>query len=633
MKITYNWLERYIDVPYTPEELVGKLTMAGIEVEEVFTTNSIPEGVIAVEILERKPHPNADKLSICRVSTGEEVLHIVCGAPNCDAGLKTALATVGTIFVNETTGEKFKIKKSKLRGVESFGMLCSSTELGINEDHSGIMEFPEDTPVGTPVSELIKSDTVYDLEITSNRPDWLSVIGIVRAIQALSGNAMRNLGIIVPETKEDGDYSNLVEIQDYELCPRYTGRVIRGIKVGESPDWMKELLTSIGLRPINNIVDISNFVLFETGQPLHIFDLDELEENRIIVRRAEQNEKIVALDGIEYKLSEENLVIADAVKPVCIAGVMGGEHSGVTEKTSNILIESAYFNPTNIRKTSRDLNLSSDSSHRFERGVDANMLCIASDRAATLILKFAGGTLCSEIVDARCDGNIPKPKIVLCCFDNIRKLLGIDISNSEIIKIFQKLGLGVDNITEDKCEVTATSFRLDIEREADLAEEVVRIYGLSKVPVVEIKALPGGSIKNDAYVALSAARDELISLGLTECINYSLIDKRNILKNSLFKEEDLLEVINPISCDSSVMRPSLFFGILKNIGRNISHNIHDLKLFEIGTVYSADTTVYPEERRNCCIALTGRKQPERYSEEKTIGYDFYDIKGLLESWF
>ncbi len=632
MKITYNWLERYIDVPYTPEELVDKLTMAGIEVEDVFTTNIIPEGVITVEILERKPHPNADKLSVCRVTTGEEEHQIVCGAPNCDAGLKTALATVGTIFAKKTTGEKFKIKKSKLRGVESFGMLCSSTELGINEDHSGIMEFPKDSPVGTPVSELIKSDTVYDLEITSNRPDWLSVLGIVRAIQALSGNAMRNLGIIVPETKEDGDYSNLVEIQDYELCPRYTGRVVRGIKVGESPDWMKELLTSIGLRPINNIVDISNFVLFETGQPLHIFDLDELAENRIIVRRAEQNEKIIALDGVEYKLSDENLVIADAVKPVCIAGVMGGEHSGVTEKTRNILIESAYFNQTNIRKTSRDLNLSSDSSHRFERGIDANMLCIASDRAATLILKFAGGTLCSEIVDVRDDSKIPKPKIVLCCFDNIRKLLGIDISNSEIINIFQKLGLGVDNITEDKCEVTATSFRLDIEREADLAEEVVRIYGLSKVPVVEIKALPGGSIKKDAYVALSAARDELISLGLTECINYSLIDKRNILKNSLFKEEDLLEVINPISCDSSVMRPSLFFGILKNIGRNISHNIHDLKLFEIGTVYSADTTVYPEERRNCCIAITGRKQPERYSEEKITGYDFYDMKGFLESW-
>ena len=630
MKITYNWLKRYIDVPYTQEELVEKLTMAGIEVEEVITAKVIPEGVIVAEILERNPHPNADKLSVCRVSTGKEELQIVCGAPNCNADLKTALATVGTVFVNETG--KLKIKKSKLRGVESYGMLCSTVELGINEDHSGIMELPKDTTVGIPISDLIEADTVYDLEITSNRPDWLAVLGIVREIRALSGNEMRNLGIVVPETQEDKDYSDLIKVEDSELCPRYTGRVIRGIKVGESPDWMKELLISIGLRPINNIVDISNFVLFETGQPLHIFDLDELAENRIIVRRAMQDEKIRALDGIEYKLSNDNLVIADAVKPVCIAGVMGGEHSGVTEKTKNILIESAYFNSANIRMTSKKLNLSSDSSHRFERGVDAEMTCPASDRAATLIIKFAGGTLCSKIIDVKDNSYIPKPKTVLCCFDNIKKLLGIDISNNEIVDIFRRLCLNVTNITEDKCDVTATSFRLDIEREADLAEEIVRIYGLSNIPVVEIKAQPGGSIKKDAYAELSAARDELISLGLTECINYTLIDKKNVLKSSLFKEEDLVEVINPISSDSTAMRPSLLFGVLKNMAKNISHNIHDLKLFEIGTVYTTDIKLYPEERKNCCIAITGRKHPERYSEEKTVEYDFYDMKGFLESW-
>ena len=631
MKITYNWLKRYIDVPYTQEELVDKLTMAGIEVEEVITVKPVPAGVIVAEILERNPHPNADKLSVCRVSTGKEELQIVCGAPNCDAGLKTALATVGTVFENENG--KLKIKKSKLRGVESYGMLCSSTELGINEDHSGIMDLPKDTPVGKPVSDLIETDTVYDLEITSNRPDWLSVLGIVREIRALSGNEIRNLGLIIPKVQQDKDYSNLVEVRDTKLCPRYTARIMRGISVGESPDWMKELLISIGLRPINNIVDISNFVLFETGQPLHIFDLDELEGNRIVVRRAEQNEKIRALDGIEYKLSNDNLVIADAVKPVCIAGVMGGEHSGVTEKTKNILIESAYFDSANIRMTSKKLNLSSDSSHRFERGIDAEMICTSSDRAATLITRFAGGTLCSKIIDVKDDANIPKPKTVICCFDNIRNLLGIDISNNKIIEILEKLNLGVGNITNVNCDVTATSFRLDIEREADLAEEVVRIYGLANVPVVEIKAQPGGSIKKDAYAELSAARDELISLGLTECINYTLIDKKNILKDSLFKEEDLLEVINPISSDSTVMRPSLLFGILKNLARNISHNIHDLKLFEIGTVYLADKAVAPEERKNCCIAITGRKHPERYSEEKSVEYDFYDMKGFLESWF
>ena len=631
MKITYNWLKRYIDIPYTQKELVEKLTMAGIEVEDVSTTNIIPEGVIAAEILERNPHPNADKLSVCRVFTGTEELQIVCGAPNCDAGLKVALATVGTVF--KKGEDTFKIKKSKLRGVESFGMLCSSVELGINEDHSGIMELSKDAIAGQRVSDLIESDTVYDLEITSNRPDWLSVIGIAREIRALSGNEIKSPVIAIPKIQQDKDYSNLVDVKDSELCPKYTGRVIRGVTVKESPDWMKEILISIGLRPINNIVDISNFVLFETGQPLHIFDLNELAENRVIVRRAKQNEKITALDGTEYKLSSDNLVIADANKPVCIAGVMGSEHSGVTEKTKNILIESAYFDSTSVRATSKKLNLSSDSSHRFERGVDAEMVCLASDRAVTLIHELAGGTLCSEIIEVKDNSKIPEPKTVLCCFDNIRKLLGIDIANEKIVDIFEKLGLGVHCITKGKCNVTATSFRLDIEREADLAEEVIRIYGLSKVPLVEIRALSGGSIKKDAYVELSASREELISLGLTECINYTLTDKKSVLKSLLFEEKDLLEVINPISGDSSVMRPSLLFGVLKNLERNISRNIHDLKLFEIGTVYSVPRSKYPEERKSCCIAITGRKHPERYSKEKTIEYDFYDMKGFLESWF
>ncbi len=632
MKITYNWLKRYIDIPYSPEELVDKLTMAGIEVEEVSKTNTIPEGVIVAEILERKQHPDADKLSVCKVSTGTEELQIVCAAPNCDVGLKTSLATVGTVFADSASDKKLKIKKSKLRGVESFGMLCSASELGVSSESSGIMELPKDTKVGAPLSEVIESDTVYDLEITSNRPDWLSVLGITREVWALSGNEMKNLGIVVPEVNKDGDYTNLIEVHDSELCPRYTGRVMRNITVGESPNWMKEILTSIGLRPINNIVDISNFVLFETGQPLHIFDLDELAENRVIIRRAKDNEKIIALDGIEYKLSNENLIIADAEKPVCIAGVMGGEHSGVTEKTKNILIESAFFNAANIRNTSKKLNLSSDSSHRFERGIDVNMIDKASDRAATLINKFAGGSLCSELVDVKNDKFIPVPKTVQCNFDNIRNLLGIDISNEKMIDIFTKLDLKVKNIDEKQCDVTATTFRLDIEREADLAEEVIRIYGLDKVPVVEIEAKPGGSIKKDSYAKIADSRDQFISLGLTECLNYTLIDKKNILRDNNFKEEDLLEVINPISSDSTVLRPSLLFGVLKNMARNISHNNHDLRLFEIGTVYSADKDNLPEERNNCCIALTGRKQPERYSKEKSLLYDFYDMKGLLETW-
>ena len=631
MKISYNWLKKYIDVPYTEEELVDKLTLSGTEVEEAWKTNKVPDGIIVAEILERKPHPNADKLSVCRVSIGKEELQVVCGAPNCGAGLKVALVTVGTVLKDNKSGKSFKIKKSKLRGVESYGMLCSTAELGIDEDHNGIMELPKDSPIGEPISHVIESDTVYDLEITPNRPDLLSVLGIAREIRALSGKEIRYPEIKLPKIGKDKTYSRLVEIQDYDLCPKYTARIIRGVKVHESPSWLKKRLISVGLRPINNIVDITNFILLETGQPLHVFDLDELAENRIVVRRAKQNEKIVALDGNEYKLSTDNLVIADAKKPVAIAGVMGGEHSGVTEKTVDVLIESAYFNSTNVRMTSRVLNLSSDSSHRFERGVDAEMVDAASNRAAALILDLAGGDLCSELVDTKDKNYIPDPKTILCCFENIRKILGIDISNDEIVGIFSRLGFGVNNFTKGTCDVTATSFRLDVEREADLAEEVIRIYGLLKVPVIEIKALPGGSIAEDAYAEEAAARDELISLGLTECINYTLIDKKNILKDSRFKEEDLLEVINPVASDSSAMRPSLLFGVLKNLERNISHNIHDLKLFEIGTVYSSNKKLL-EERQNCCILLTGRKHPERFSEEKNVEYNFYDMKGMIETW-
>ena len=629
MNISYNWLKKYIDIPYTPEELVERLTMAGIEVESISKTNTLPEGLIVAEILERNMHPNADKLSICRVDTGSEELQIVCGAPNCDIGKKVVLATIGTVFDDD--GKKFKIKKSKLRGVESYGMLCSSSELGLNEDHSGIMELPLKTLTGISVNNLFESDTVYELEITQNRPDWLSFIGIAREVRALSGKVLSLPEVKLPEKQEDKEYSDLINIKDYELCPRYTGRVIRGVTVKESPDWLKQALISIGLRPINNIVDITNYVLFELGQPLHVFDLDELNENRVIIRRAESNEKIVALDGKEYALSNDNLIIADAEKPVCIAGVMGGEHSGVTEKTKNILIECAYFNKSNIRATSHKLGLSSDSSHRFERGVDNEMISKASDRTASLILELAGGVICSDFIDIKNKDFIPVPKTVECKFKNIRNLLGTNISNKEIIDIFQKLDLLVTKINDEKCDVTATLFRLDIEREADLAEEIIRIYGLERIPSVDVFVKQGGSIKQDAYLAVEEARNQLVSFGFSESVNYTLIDKMNILNSNTLHENDLLEVSNPISSENSVMRPSLIYGLMQNVGRNVSHNNHEIKIFEIGKVYSANKQC-SEEKYSSCLVLTGRKHPERYSDEKNICYDFYDLKGLLESW-
>lgn len=629
MNISYNWLKKYINIPYTPIELAEKLTMCGIEVESISRTNLIPEGVIAVEITKRDKHPNADKLSVCTVDTGMEKLKVVCGAPNCDEGKKVPLATVGTVF--NDNGKPFKIKKSKLRGVESNGMLCSSGELGIDNSHDGIMELPLDAEPGEILNNIFKSDTVYELEVTSNRPDWLSFIGVAREIKALSGNELNIPKTCLPEIKNNEDHSEVVTIEDYELCPRYTGRIIKNITVKESPEWLKQALLSIGLRPINNIVDISNYVLFELGQPLHVFDLDALKENRVVIRRAEENETIIALDEKEYKLSRNNLVIADSEKPVCIAGIMGGEHSGVTEKTKDILIECAYFNQNNIKMSSKNLGLSSDSSHRFERGVDVQMIRKASDRAATLILELAGGKLCSEFIDEKDEKFFPVPKNVELRFDRVRSLLGTNISNTEMLNILKRLELKAENITNESCVVKAASFRPDIEREADLAEEIIRIYGLKNIPVSDIYAKPGGGIRKDAYAVLQKAREQLVALGLNECINYTLTDRTAVLMDKNLDENNLIEVINPISSTSTALRPSLFTGLLKNIEKNISHNIHNIKIFEIGKVYTANKK-FPEERHSACIALTGKKHPERYSEEKNHLYDFFDIKGLIETW-
>jgi phenylalanyl-tRNA synthetase beta chain len=626
MKVSHNWLSQYIDISFSDTELVEKLTMSGIEVEDVIKT-SIPAGVIVAEILERKQHPNADKLSVCRVSTGREELQVVCGAPNCDAGRKVALAAIGTVFVDKESGKDFQIKKAKLRGVESSGMLCSEKELGLSEDGGGIMILPISAVLGMAFSEHIKNDTVFDLEITPNRPDLLSHIGIAREIAALAGTKVK---YPVSEIKAVTKISAAtVEIKDGELCPRYTARIIRNVKVAESPAWLQERLKSVGLRPINNIVDITNFVLLELGQPLHAFDLALLDGGKIIVRRAADGDKIIALDGKEYKLKNSHLVICDVSKPVALAGIMGGEHSGVTEKTIDVLLESAYFNPSNIRSSSRELGISSDSSYRFERGVDFDMVLKASDRASELILALAGGEA-TEMLDV-CIAR-PEIKPVNCRFDKMRKTLGIGISNDEIADIFRKLELGVTDITAESCQVVPTSFRGDLKVEADLAEEVGRIYGIGRIPLLTVSAIPGGSFKQDAYSPIEEARNQLLALGVFEAMNYSYADEKAALADSTYSKEYLLAMSNPISHESAYMRPSLLAGMLRSVENNISRKNTDLALFEIGKVFCGNTALGTEEKLECCIAITGRRHPERFSSEKKELYHFYDLKGLLETW-
>ncbi len=627
MNISRKWLSRYVTLNCDDATLCHKLTTAGIEVEKVENNTTVPDGVITAEIIERKPHPDSDHLSVCQVFNGKENIQIVCGAPNCDAGKIVPLATIGTVF--NTPEGSFKIKKSKLRGVESNGMMCSAAEIGISDDDSGLYIFPDGTAIGIPVKQLFPGDTMIEVEVTPNRPDWLSMWGIARDVSCLL-----DAPAVLPElqlAESTEQIPDLVTVQAPDLCPRYIGRVIKGIKVAPSPEWLVKSLESIGLRSINNVVDVTNFILMELGQPLHAFDLDKLSGKRVIVRRAAEGEKIVTLDGKELTLSPENLVIADDSKPMALAGIMGGEFSGVSDDTVDILLESAVFNPSNIRYTSRRLGISSDSSYRFERGVDFDMAEFASARAAQLILETAGGTLASAPMEV--SAGRPAEPVIECRFDRIRSLIGMNDSNSEIVDIFRKLHLKVENITETGCTVTAPLFRLDLTREADLAEEVARVNGLDKVPEITVQGKVCHSTAEDAYRKLKTLRDAVINAGFTECVNYSIIGSGTALTDPRFTENDLVKLANPLSPEVAVMRPSLIGTMLGTIERNVSHGNRELALFELGRAFCSNPEIFPEERVELMLVLSGHPHAGRFSAESKVEYDFYDLKGCIELLF
>ena len=631
MKISLNWLSDHISLNSTPEELAATLTRAGLEVEEIISTATVPQGVVTAKILSREKHPNSDHLSICKVDPGTGEPHqIVCGAPNCDAGNIVPLATIGTTFKDPDGGKDFTIGKGKLRGVESFGMMCSARELGLSNEHDGLMILPPDTPLGQSVADMFKGDTVYSLELTQNRPDWLSHWGVARDVYALQGGELRFPAADLPAANVTEDFSRLVTVEAADLCPKYTARVIRGVTVGESPEWMRKRLEAIGIRPINNIVDITNYVMMELGLPLHVFDRALLKEGRIVVRRAGENESITALDGKKYDLSPEMLVIADAEKPVAIAGVMGGEYSGVLNSTRDVVLEAAYFNKTNVRMTSAKLNLSSDASHRYERGADPGMVEKASARAAALILELAGGELVSDLVSVAAPAE-PQPRI-LCRYGRIRSLLGMEVADLEISTIFSKLGMEVEPVNAESCYVIPPTYRADVTMEADLAEEVARIHGLDKIPDVPVNAVKCADFSADTFAPVAAVRDALVSTGLYECLGTSMIDEKTALLDYDFTKEDLVAPINPISLDLAILRPSLLGGMLATVKRNISRKNTNLALFEIGNCFCKNPEKYPEERQEVVIALTGQRHPERFSGERSELYDFYDLKGLIETF-
>ncbi len=624
MKTSVNWLKNYIDIPWAPRELASRLTAAGLEVEGIETTSPVPQGVIVAEILSRKPHPDSDHLNICMVSTGSgEPLQIVCGAPNCDAGQKAPLATIGTAFPD------FVIKKSKLRGVESNGMLCSARELGLSEDHNGIMILPPDAPVGKPLADLLDGDTVIDWEVTPNRPDWLSHIGIAREIAAVSGNALRLPN--APITTCGGNINDLVSVtvEDRELCPRYIARVFRNVKVGPSPDWMVRHLEAVGLRSVNNVVDITNYVMLEYGNPLHAFDLTTLAGPQIIVRHAADGEEITTLDGTHLKLKSSHLLIADRDKGVALAGIMGGENSMITDGTTTVLLEAATFDRSNIRVSSRELGIASDSSYRYERGVSPETTALASQRAASLLCALCGAEQVDGVIDVY--GKPWQRHDITLRRQRCNALLGLSLTLDEIVNCLRSRGLEILSQDADSVTVRTPTWRFDLLAEHDLIEEVAQMRGLDSIPEADVASRLCGSMADDKFLPLESVRNELRSLGLDEIMNYSLYSLQQCLAGTSLTEEDLLKVSNPISMDLAYLRPTLLPGVLQVVSHNVSRNEHDLHLYETGRVFQNCKGHYVE-KTEAMIALTGRRHPERFGAEREQVYDFYDMKGLLESW-
>ncbi|SMP14330.1 phenylalanyl-tRNA synthetase beta subunit [Desulfurobacterium pacificum] len=621
MKITYNWLKEFIDISdLTPQEVADILTDIGIEVDSVSYAAENLEKVVTGKILSITKHPNADKLKICQVDVGNETIQIVTGADNVFEGAIVPVALHGAKL---PIG--IRIKRSKLRGEVSNGMLCSEAELGLTDSSPGIMILPENTEIGKDIVEVLGlNDWIIEYEITTNRPDALSVLGIARELKAVL-----NKPIVLPDTSfETGSFKAEneaeLEVLDSAACPRYTGFIVKGIKNAQSPLWMQVRLYLVGLRPINAVVDATNYVMYELGQPLHAFDLEKLAGKKVVVRRAKDGEKILTLDGTERKLTSDDLVIADAEKPVAIAGIMGGEESGTTLETENILLESAHFDPMTIRKTSKRLNLSTDSSYRFERGADIEACEFAAARTLHLIQKVCSG----EVAEGRLE-HYPKPytpKVIVFNPEKSSRLLGVQIPARKSSEILSNLGFTVKK-EQDYIVVKVPSWRkYDVTREVDLIEEVARIYGMKNI--TSTYPLMHSNVKKDyRYFYIQEIKEFIASHGYNEAINYSFIGEKLYSKFG-FDVSKLTKIANPLSEEWVYMRDYLFPSLVQNAVNNINRNEKDVALFEVAKIFVNKGEKLPEEPLHVAFLLTGKVKDDLYRERNA---DFYDIKGIVES--
>ncbi len=621
MVISYKWLQRYISLEgLSIEQISEKLTLSGLEVEKITDNRVKYNGFVVGLVKEKVKHPNADKLSWCKVFDGKEELSIVCGAPNVEAGQHVVLATVGTAI----PGKGFEIKKSKIRGIESAGMLCSESELELSNNHDGIMVLENSPEPGTPVSEVLGlNDVIFEIGITPNRPDALSHIGVARDLSALFKRPLKLPELQVKESDEAIEALASVEIHNPESCPRYSAMVVKNVTIKESPAWLKDCLKAIGLRPINNVVDVTNFVLHEMGQPLHAFDLDKLSGRKIIVADAGSMETFTTLDSVERKLNPDILMINDASGPVAVAGIMGGENSEVTSSTKNILIESAYFNPQVVRKGAKFLQMSTDASYRFERGTDYSQTAYAAARAAVLIAECAGGTIAKGTIDI-----YPAPveaKAVTLRFERISKILGFSIPASTAVEILISLGFRLKEQNSENITVYIPSFRPDIEREIDLIEEVVRIYGYQNIPDEFVVKYPVQT-RIDETDKEEDIRNILTSLGYYEAISLPMISHEESAAFGI-----PVKLKNPLIAEMEYLRTSLIPGMLQNVKRNINAGAKDIRLFEMGNVMSLskEGEISWEnliEEQHGMFLLTGEAESKEWYN-KQRNYDLFDIKG------
>lgn len=631
MFVSLRWLKEYVDISLGSRALAERLTMAGIKVEGVHEPQARPEGAVVGRIVDVRPHPDAETLRICSVDVGGRVLQAVTGAPNAAAGMLVAAALPGATL----PGIEGTVREASLRGVRSECVLCSERELGVSDDHSGLMELPADLPLGADVAAALGfDDAVFEFEVYANRPDCLSVVGLAREVAAVTGGELRLPPAEVPEGGGEARSLASVAIEAPDLCSRYIARVIRNVRVGPSPSWMQERLRKAGMRPINNVVDITNYVMLELGQPLHAFDYDRLRGRKIVVRRAKDGETLETLDGVVRRLTPDELLICDGEGPVALAGIMGGSDSEVQESTRNILLEAATFAPANVRRSSRRLGLHTEASHRFEKGLDPRLAEWAADRAARLMAELAGGEVARGRVDVHF--GLPPEREMEVRPDRINGLLGTELSPAEMKRILKGLGFQVDlGKGAATIRVRVPWFRRDVEGEADVAEEIARIHGYEQIePTLPTGASVQGKLSWPLPV-LERIRTRLVALGISESLTYSFISPKGYDRLRLPAEHPWrrsIPLMNPLSEAQSVMRTTFLPSLLEAVALNQRRHQPDVRLFEIGRVYWAERLPLaglPDEVRTLGLVLTGRVPAAWGDPARAI--DFFDAKGAVDA--